>query len=326
MKLVRLAVLFASFSSFCFAVNKDILALQRELEDKINALQSDMNTKLSTMNGMLSAIQADSRRNAELLSGMQESVSAGVTRGLSPVNGLNNRVDTVGEDVRSLKDALADITARMERMDAKITDLKNQMQIMQSPPPAPSATGGSVQNGSNGIMVTSPASSSPQSVLVPQLPTPAGSGPSTGPKPPAGISADRSFAEAMRDLQTGKSDLAYNEFQQYLTYFPATEFAAKAQYYLGEIDYNRGNYPSAIHNFDLVLERYPENPKTADAHLMKAYALLKANERNRAVQEFRILVTNYPHTDDARKALQQLRTLGVSAASAPAAAGAAGRQ
>ena len=153
-------------------------------------------------------------------------------------------------------------------------------------------------------------------------PTPAASGPVTGPKPPAGMSADRSFAEAMRDLQTGKSDLAYNEFQQYLTYFPSTEFAAKAQYYLGEIDYNRSNYPSAIHNFDLVLERYPENPKTADAHLMKAYALLKANERNRAVQEFRILVSNYPHTDDARKAIQQLRSLPGAAAGSPT----AGRQ
>jgi len=297
------------------------LALQRELEDRITALQNDMNTKLSTMNGMLTAIQSDSRRNAELISGMQDSVSSGVARSMTPVNGLTNRVDSVGEDVRSLKDALADITARMERMDAKITDLKNQMQIMQSPPPMPSAGGVGVvvPNGSS-----VPQTTSPQSVLTPpQYPTPAVSGPSTGPKPPAGMSADRSFAEAMRDLQTGKSDLAYNEFTQYLTYFPNTEFAARAQYYLGEIDYNRSNYPSAIHNFDLVLERYPENPKTADAHLMKAYALLKANERNRAVQEFRILVNNYPHTDDARKAIQQLRSLGVSAASPTPAAGTA---
>jgi TolA-binding protein len=62
-----------------------------------------------------------------------------------------------------------------------------------------------------------------------------------------------------------------------------------------------------------VLERYPENPKTADAHLMKAQALLKSNQRGRAVQEFRVLVTNYPRTENARKALQQLRALGVSA-------------
>ncbi len=100
---------------------------------------------------MLTAIQSDSRRNAELISGMQDSVSAGVARSMTPVNALGNRVDSVGEDVRSLKDALADITARMERMDAKITDLKNQMQVMQSPPPAPSASG---------IMVPVPSSSS----------------------------------------------------------------------------------------------------------------------------------------------------------------------
>jgi tol-pal system protein YbgF len=319
MKLVRLAVLLMICSGFCFAVNKDMLALQRELEDKISALQNDMNTKLSTMNGMLTAIQADSRRNAELISGMQDSVSSGVTRSMTPVTGLTNRVDAVGEDVRSLKDALADITARMERMDAKITDLKNQMQIMQSPPPAPSATG---------ITVTTPTGSAtnpPQSTLIPQVPTPVGSGPATGPKPPAGMSADRSFAEAMRDLQTGKSDLAYNEFQQYLTYFPSTEFAAKAQYYLGDIDYNRGNYTAAIRNFDLVLERYPENPKTADAHLMKAYALLKVKQNNQAVQELRILVANYPHTDDARKAIQQLRALAVPASGGPTPANTAAR-
>ena len=300
MKLVRLAALLLSCSGFCFAVNKDLLALQREMEDKIDALQKEVNTKLDTMNGMLSAIQADSRHNADLLSGMQESVASSVARSLTPITGLTNRVDTVGEEVRSLKDSLADITARMERMDAKISDLKNQLQIMQSPPPVPSAIG------------TSPAT--PLSPTSPQALS--GPAPAAGPQPPPGVSADRSFAEANRDLQTGKSDLAYNEFQQYLTYFPSTEFAAKAQYYLGEIDYNRANYPSAIHNFDLVLERYPENPKTADAHLMKAFALLKANERNRAVQEFRVLVSNYPHTDDARKALQQLRSLGVSGASA----------
>jgi len=118
----------------------------------------------------------------------------------------------------------------------------------------------------------------------------------------------------VRDLQTGKSDLAQQEFQQYLQYFPNTELAANAQYYLGEIAYNHGDYNGAVDAFDAVLERYPENPKTPDAHYMKGMALLKANQRNRAVQEFRALVQNYPHTDDARKALAQLRSLGVSAA------------
>lgn len=124
------------------------------------------------------------------------------------------------------------------------------------------------------------------------------------------MSADKSYNDAATDLQTGKTDLAYNEFQQYLTYFPNTELAANAQYYIGEIDYNKSNYSGAVKAFDAVLEHYPNNPKTSDAHLMKAYALLKMNRKSQAVQEFRILVARYPNSDNARRALQQLRALG----------------
>jgi len=91
--------------------------------------------------------------------------------------------------------------------------------------------------------------------------------------------------DARRDLQTGNTDLALQEFQQYLTYFPNTELAASAQYYIGEILFRRSDYTNAIPAFDAVLERYPENPKTADAHFMKGMALLKAGQRNRAVQD-----------------------------------------
>jgi tol-pal system protein YbgF len=131
------------------------------------------------------------------------------------------------------------------------------------------------------------------------------------------MTAEKTYTDARHDLQTGNTDLALQEFQQYLTYFPNTELAASAQYYIGEILFRRGDYNNAIPAFDAVLERYPENPKTADAHFMKGMALLKAGQRNRAVQEFRTLVANYPRTDDARKAQQQLRQLGASASSAP---------
>jgi tol-pal system protein YbgF len=287
MKFLRVAALLLSCSSFSFGVNKDLIALQRDLEDKIAAVQLDMNNKLSTLTGMVEAMQADSRRTADQVATLQDQVSAAVAKSLGPVNGLSGRVDTVSDDVRALKDSIADLNAQMQRMDAKITDLKNQLQIMQNPPPAPgAATPGGV-------------------------PGSAGQGNAPVGAPP-GMSADKTYTDAVRDLQTGKTDLAYNEFQQYLQYFPNTELAANAQYYLGEIAFNRADYPGAIQSFDSVLERYPENPKTPDAHYMKAMALLKSNQRNSAIQEFRILVQNYPHTDDARKALQELRTLGAS--------------
>ena len=290
MKFLRLASLLFACSSFSFAVNKDIVQLQRDLEEKMNALQNDVDSKLSAIDGRLSAMQNDTRRTADQVATLQDAVSNGVAKSLAPVAGLGGRVDSMGDDVRALKDALAELNARLERMDAKLTDLKNQLQIIQSPPPAPGVT---------------------------TAPGPGGQPQAGATPPPNGMSADRSYTDAVRDLQTGKTDLARNEFQQYLTYFPNTELAPRAQYYLGEIDYNRGDYTSAVKNFDLVLEHYPENPKTADAHLMKGLALLKSNQRSKAVQEFRILNSNYPHTEQARKALQQLRSLGASSASAP---------
>ncbi len=292
MKFVRLAALLLTCSSFSFGVNKDLVALQRDLEDRINTMQQAMNSKLDTLSGMLQAMQNDTRRTADQVATLQDAVSSGVAKSLTPVAGLGNKVDGMSDDVRSLKDSLADLSARLERMDAKMTDLKNQMQIIQNPPPAPGATTGPAGTGTG---------------------APAGSGPASN-TPPAGMSADRSYTEALRDLQTGKTELAYTEFQQYLTYFPTTELAANAQYYLGEISYNRGDYSGAIKAFDAVLERYPNNPKTPDAQYMKGMALLKSNQRASAVGEFRSLMQNYPRTDDSRKALAQLRALGVSSA------------
>ena len=292
MKFLRLAVLTLTFSSFSFAVNKDLVEMQRELEAKLDAMQQTLNSKIDVLTGMLQAIQNDSRRTADQVASMQDTLTNGVAKSLMPVSGLNGKVDAMGDDVRALKDSLADLSARLERMDAKITDLKNQMQVMQNPPPAP----GTATQGAPG----------------------ATGQPGTG-TPPQGMSADRTYTDALRDFQTGKTDLAYNEFQQYLTYFPNTELAANAQYYLGEIAYNRGDYVASVQAFDAVLERYPENPKTPDAHLMKGMALLKSRQVSRAVQEFRALVQNYPHTDDARKAQEQLRDLHASPAPSPAA-------
>jgi tol-pal system protein YbgF len=292
MKVLRLAALTLIGSALSFGASKEIVELQRDvalLQDKMDTMQRDLDTKLGALTAMLQAVQDNSAKsNASL----QDALSNGVGKQLAPVSGLSAKVDSMGDDVHALKDSLNDLSARLERMDAKMTDLKNQMQIIQNPPAAPGAAAPGSAPGAQ-----------------PQAGAAAG--------PPAGMTAEKTYTDARRDLQTGNTDLALQEFQQYLTYFPNTELAASAQYYIGEILFRRSDYTNAIPAFDAVLERYPENPKTADAHFMKGMALLKAGQRSRAVQEFRTLVANYPRTDDARKAQQQLRQLGSPASSAP---------
>ncbi|MBV9033731.1 MAG: tetratricopeptide repeat protein [Acidobacteriaceae bacterium] len=292
MKFLRLLALTLTFSSFSFAANKDLIALQRDLEAKMDAMQQTLSSKIDVMTGTLQAIQNDSRRTADQIATLQESLSSALSRSLAPVNNLNSRVEAMGEDTRALRDALADLSARLERMDAKITDLKNQMQIMQNPPPAPGSAGPTTTPGAPGQSGTAAA-------------------------PPTGMSADKTYTDARRDQQTGNVDLAYGEYQQYLTYFSNTELAANAQYYMGEIDYNRGNYKGAVQSFDAVLERYPNNPKTADARYMKGMALAKDGQRTRAIQELRSLVQSNPNSEQARKATQALRDARLFPSNAP---------
>jgi tol-pal system protein YbgF len=282
MKFLRLASLTLTCSSFCFAANKDLIAMQRDLEARMDAMQQSLNSKIDVLSGMVTAMQGDTRRTADQLAGMQDVLRTTVANALGPVTGLNSKVETTSEDVRALRDALADLSARMERMDAKITDLKNQLQIMQNPPAAPGTTApGTIPPGTSGQAAGQSG-------------------------PPAGMSAAQAYTDAFRDKQTGNIDLAYQEFQQYLTYFPNTEYAADAQYYLGEIDYNRHNHKAAIQEFDAVLERYPDNHRTRDAHLMKGLALAKDGQRTKAAQELRSLIQNFPTSEQARRAQQAL--------------------
>jgi TolA-binding protein len=282
MKFVRLAALTLTFSPFCFAVNKDLVALQRDLEARMDAMQQSLTSKMDVLTGTLQAIQNDSRRTADQVATLQDSLTNSLSRSLAPVNNLGTRVEAMGEDTRALRDALADLGARLERMDAKLTDLKNQMQIMQNPPPAPGGAPGSPTAGAPGQA-------------------------GAGLTPPLGMSAEKTYTDARRDQQTGNIELAYQEYQQYLTYFPNTELAANAQYYIGEISYNRGDFKGAVQAFDAVLERYPNNPKTGDARYMKGMALARDGQRTRAIQELRSLVQSNPNTEQARKAMQALR-------------------
>jgi tol-pal system protein YbgF len=298
MKLLRLTVLTIACSALSFGASKEIIELQRDvamLQDKVDAMQRDLDTKLGELTARMQQVQ-DS--NAKATSQLEDAVTNGVGKQLAPISGLNSKVDGMNDDVRSLKDALNDLSARLERMDAKITDLKNQMQIIQNPPPAPGAA---------------PTTGAPGSAMPGATGAPGSTGPASA-GPPPGMSAEKTYTDARRDLQTGNADLAYQEFQQYLQYFPNTELAANAQYYLGEISYNRGDYNGAVQAFDAVLERYPQNPKTPDARLMKGMALLKSGQKSRAAQEFRALIEAYPRTDDARKARQQLQQIGSSPA------------
>jgi tol-pal system protein YbgF len=187
----------------------------------------------------------------------------------------STKVDQIAGQVQALHDAVDELKARLAKVSKQLDDIQAGQQNIGNP-----------QTGS-----------------------PAGPG-SASQAPPS----DVLYNSALGDFNAGKNDLAAQEFAQYLQVYGNTDLAGNAQFYLGEIDYRRGNLQAAVLDYNKVLDQYPGGNKTAAAQLKKGFALLDLGQRNQGVQELRSLISRYPKSPEAMQAKDRLAKLGVAGA------------
>lgn len=300
MNVPRIVLIFLAAAPLSFGASKEIQELQRDvslLQDQLRAMQKDFSEKLvviqtqvqttlDSVNRTNSQVSGIERVFNEAMRQQQQSVSG-------PVQAVGQKLDQMSEDFRAVRESVLDMNTRMGKLDAKLADLQNLVNAIRTPPPPPP---GSTDSGG--------AATQP-----PQAQLPSG--------PPAGLSADTLYSNGYRDYSTGKTDLALQEFNEYLKYFPTTLFAGNAQYYIGDLKYKAADYQGALQAFDAVLERYPDGTKTPDSHYMKALCYVKLNKNDAAATEFRDIIKHYPDTDLAQKARARLREMGLSAGPTP---------
>ena len=125
--------------------------------------------------------------------------------------------------------------------------------------------------------------------------------------------ADVLYRNALSDYNAGKYDLARQEFGDYLKFYPATELAGNAQFYLGDISYREGNFQQAVQEYDKVLEQYPGGNKAAAAQLKKGFALLELGQRDAGVRELNSLLSRFPQSPEATQARDRLNKLSAAA-------------
>jgi tol-pal system protein YbgF len=138
-----------------------------------------------------------------------------------------------------------------------------------------------------------------------------GAAPGAAP-PPQAPPPDVLYNNALRDFTAARYPLSGQEFMDYLKFYPGTDKAGNAQFYLGDIAYKQGNYEQAVREYDKVLEQYPGNNKSAAAQLKKGYALAELGQKDAAVKELQNLVARYPRSPEATQARDRLRKLGAA--------------
>lgn len=275
----------ASISAFGQNTKDQIRDLQRDvaqMQDQIKTLQRSQDDKLATITAILQqTLDSANKANtavAVLQSTINEKLSEQARTVGGAVNTTNGKVTEMADEFRGLRETIADLNSRMGKLDAKLVDLKTLVSTINVPAPTPT-----------------PAVTQPQVQPTAALP-----------------SSEKTYQDARRDYSAGKLELAMQEFQDYLKFFPQTEMAPNAQFYIGEIFLQGGDTDKAIQAYDAVLERYQENTKTPDARYMKAKALFQAGRRTDAQKEYCEVVKRYPDNDLAAKAKSTLKGMGYS--------------
>jgi TolA-binding protein len=292
----RLSVLVLALSPVAaLAASKEILELQRDvaqLQDSLKQLQQTQDRQLAALTELVRQSLDNSGKNSSSLAVLDNTLRQSLqdlqAKVTTPVAGLSARMDGVSNDVRALQQAVSDLTASMEKMQAQLTDLNNAVKLLQVPAAPPPGQG--------------PAG-------VGAMPGAPGAG-TMAAQQPCMPSSDL-YNGALRDRNGGKLDLSLQGFQDFVRCYGNTELAPNAQYYIGWIHYSQADYPSAVNDFDAVLEKYPDNNnKMPDAFYYKGLSLVKMNQRTAASEEFIQLIQRFPSNSLAPQACTQLKEMG----------------
>ena len=270
------------------AVARELIELQRDVTSLLQG-QKDLSTQVTQDHTIMKTLIEQSNDNVAKLGATMSSLQKSV-QDVQANSGA--RLDTMSTQVQGLSDNLEEIKSRLGKLNQQLVDLQNSVQSLDAKisgtTPAPAAG------------AANPASStgaSPSSSAVP-----------TGPAP----SADTLYSNGLRDITSGKYDLARSEFQDYLKYYGDTDLASNAQFYLGEIAYSQKNYDLAVAEYEKVLNNYPKSFKLAPARLKKGMALIERGQKTGGVRELREVVRRYPGTEEDRRARAKLKELGVT--------------
>jgi tol-pal system protein YbgF len=180
----------------------------------------------------------------------------------------------------------------MNKLQQQLTDLNRAVTVLSTPAPAP--PGSTTANGQGGTAVPGLAAAAP----------------AAEPCPPA----SQLYPDANSDKSAGKYDLALKEYADYLRCYGNLPLAPNAQFYIGWIHMTQGDNETAVQDFDTVLEKYPDNSKTADAMFAKGTTLVKLGRRTDGADEFAQLIKDYPKSEQAVKACDQRKSMGLNCA------------
>ena len=204
----------------------------------------------------------------------------------------NLKIDQFASDLRVVREGMSDSNVKIGQLSQEVEALR--LSIPQFTPAAPALP------------------PNPSADPTAALPPGAATTPAPPPPAPAAVapgSPQRLFETARADYYAGQWDLCISGFEHYLRTFPRSELAHEAQLYIGECHYNDGKHDDAVAAYNQVITTFARTSSVPVAYYKRGLALEQLGHVDRARESFQAVIKNFPDSDAARLAKQNLDRL-----------------
>jgi tol-pal system protein YbgF len=259
-------------STPAWAVNRELV----ELQTQVQQLQDQITNLKQSLDERMGVIKNLMDQNTDSINKVTTAITGIQVNLQKQQSDTNNHVDQLSGQLQALNDSLDELKARLGKVTKQLEDMQSAQQSL-----AAQANQQAQQQQQQQAQLSVP----PPDVL---------------------------YNNGLRDYNGGNTDLARQEFSDYVKNYPNTDLAGNAYFYLAELDFKAANYPQAIKGYDQVLQSFPDGSKAASAELKKGLALLESGQKDAGISALRHVVQRYPRTNEAMQAKDRLRKLGVA--------------
>ena len=228
---LSVCILLLAAAPNAFAVNKDIIALQaqvQQMQDMMMSMQQSNDERYATMHNLMQQTSESVGKVASQVEAMQKAAQ-------DQQGAQGNSLQQLSGQMQSMNDSLDELRARLDKLEKRSIRSHHSSPLLAAGQPM----GAGQAMAANG----QPGGDQPQ-------------GASDQPPAPQAPPLDQLYQSAASDYNAAKYNLSSQEFADVIKFYPQSPQAANAQFYMGEIDYRAGNYKSAIDNYSAVLSQY----------------------------------------------------------------------
>ncbi|MGC0781584.1 cell division protein CpoB [Pantoea agglomerans] len=206
---------------------------------------------------------------------------------------LQQQMSDNQRDIDALRGQIQQNTYQLNQVVERQKQLYQQIDSLSSA----STSGGQQAAGSNAAADTGAAATAGAAASTDSAPAQTGD-----------ANSDYNAAVALI-LEKKQYDEAISALQAWVKRYPDSTYQPNANYWLGQLNYNKGKKDDAAYYYATVVKNYPKSPKAAEALLKVGVIMQEKKDTAKAKAVFQQVIKLYPDTESAKQAQKRLTSL-----------------